>query len=63
MRVSPELRAPLKEVRRNGWVVRVAKNGHITVRKGNHRVTLAASPSDVNAWKNALKELRKAGAL
>lgn len=53
----------IQALRRAGYGVELARSGHVKVRRpnGSYMYTLALSPSDVRAIRNAICELRKLG--
>jgi predicted RNA binding protein YcfA (HicA-like mRNA interferase family) len=56
-----ELNAAARAARRAGWSI-TNRHGHEYWRSPDgKRVTVSSSPSDGNAYKNALRDLRKAG--
>lgn len=57
-----DLNRAAKLARKLGWEI-ISRNGHEywTAPNGGRRVTVSSSPSDVNAGRQALRDLRKAG--
>ena len=57
-----DLNRAAKVARKLGWTIEsVRGHEHWTPPDGGPRVIVSSSPSDGNAWKQALRDLRRAG--
>lgn len=54
-----ELRAVATDAERRGWNLGVGGGGHHKLTNGHHRITVASSPSDSNAYKNFARRIGK----
>lgn len=62
VRVSKDHRKLLKKARADGWEITRTRNNHIKWRSPKGQVVIhSSSPSDHNADKNFLSQLRNAG--
>jgi len=61
-KLPKELRRTIRRVLTSGWVLTPCGSGHFKLKRPGHpTVVMSASPSDINAWRNAMKDMRKAG--